>query len=259
MGLLLCALLFGPPAGAHDFWLEPDRFRVDGETPVAVTLRVGQQFKGESVPYVADWIDRFEIHDGEGVRAITAQIGDDPAGRVAPRVPGAAWIAYQSRDDFVVLDPDKFRDYLVMEGMEFILPLRDARGLAARPAREYYVRCVKSLLWWPGGQGVEVARPLGLTLEIVPQTNPYLQAVDGTLEVRVLHEGRPVPGLLVKAFTREAPDSEQRQRTDADGRATVTLDRTGTWIVKTVHMVAVEDDPHGEWRSYWASLTFAAP
>jgi hypothetical protein len=28
-------------------------------------------------------------------------------------------------------------------------------------------------------------------------------------------------------------------------------------MVKTVHMVAVEDDPYGEWRSYWASLTFA--
>lgn len=44
-------------------------------------------------------------------------------------------------------------------------------------------------------------------------------------------------------------------RTDARGRARFRLDRSGTWLVRLVHM-----EPSSEagidWRSYWASLTF---
>jgi uncharacterized GH25 family protein len=254
---LVLALLASPSLQAHDFWVEPSRFVLDRLEPVAVTLRVGERFSGESVPYIDDWIDRFEIHDGEGGRAIHGQVGDDPAGVVAPRTPGASWIAYQSNDDFVELPPDKFADYLEMEGMEYILPLRLKRGQAHLPAREYYVRCVKGLLWLPGTGGVEVQEPLGLTLEIVPRRNPYTLAPGETLELKLLYQGRPAPGLLVRAFTRDQPGNQQSQRTDGDGVARIELDRPGDWVVKAVHMVAVEGDPYGEWRSYWASLTFA--
>jgi uncharacterized GH25 family protein len=254
---VLLAMALATAARAHDFWIEPGHFIIDGPAPVTVTLLVGEHFKGESVPYIDDWIDRFEVVDGAGRRTVAGQIGDDPAGRVGLRAPGAGWVTYQSNDDFVELPPDKFREYLEQEGMEYVLPLRTSRGLEARPAREYYVRCAKALLWHPGGRGVDVAAPLGLTLEIVPETSPYELAPGAPFEVRLLHRGAPVTGLLVKAFTRETPKAEQLVRTDADGRARLRLDRAGTWIVKSVHMVPVEGDPHGEWRSYWASLTFA--
>lgn len=257
--VLAVGLLASRAAPAHDFWIEPERFRLEAPGPVAVTLRVGERFKGESVPYIDAWIERFESHDGAGVRAVAGQVGDDPAGHVTPRTPGSSWIAYQSRDDFVELPPEKFRAYLEMEGMEYVLPLRAARGQEDAPAREYYARCAKALLHAPGAGGVEVEEPLGLTLEIVPERDPYGLEVGASFGVRLLYLGRPVPGLLVKAFTREAPEREEHQRTDADGRARVTLDRAGTWIVKTVHMVALDGDTYGDWRSYWASLTFALP
>ena len=241
---------------AHDFWIEAAPYRLEPSEAAEVTLRVGERFKGETIPYIDSWIDRFEIHDGQGMRPITGQVGDDPAGRVTPSGPGASWVAYQSTDDFVELPPAKFNDYLAMEGMEYIRPLREQRGQADQPAREYYVRCVKALLWNPGGDGVAVDAPLDLTLEVVPLANPYRLQPGDTLEVRLLYLGRPVPGLLVKAFTREAPEQEVLVRTDDDGRARIALDRVGTWIVKTVHMVAIKDDPYGDWRSYWASLTF---
>lgn len=250
--LLLAAQL----AHGHDFWIEAEPYSQDAAGPVAVSLLVGEHFKGETLPYIDSWIDRFELHDGMGMRPIEGVMGDDPAGSVQARTGGASWVAYQSTDDFVELPPAKFDDYLAMEGMEYIRPLRERRGQADAPGREYYVRCVKALLWTPGEDGVAVDAPLGLTLEVVPLANPYVMKVDDVLEVRLLHEGRPVPGLLVKAFTREAPEREALQRTDDDGRARLALDRAGTWIVKTVHMVAIEGDPYGDWRSYWASLTF---
>ena len=252
-GALLLAMQV---AHGHDFWIEAEPYSQDAAGPVAVSLLVGEHFKGETLPYIDSWIDRFELHDGMGMRPIEGVMGDDPAGSVQARTGGASWVAYQSTDDFVELPPDKFNDYLAMEGMEYIRPLREQRGQADQPAREYYVRCVKALLWNPGGDGVAVDAPLDLTLEVVPLANPYRLQPGDTLEVRLLYLGRPVPGLLVKAFTREAPEQEVLVRTDDDGRARIALDRVGTWIVKTVHMVAIEDDPYGDWRSYWASLTF---
>jgi len=257
LALMLAGCVISLPSGAHDFWIEPDRFVFDAPAPVSVTLRVGQQLKGESVPYISDWIDRFEIDDADGRRTFTSHIGDDPAGISDVRSPGATWIAYQSRDDFVELPSEKFRDYLLMEGMDYILPLREQRDLASRAAREYYVRCVKSLLWWPGSRAADVSTPLGLTLEIVPLGNPYTLPADRKLDVQLLYEGRPAAGLLVKAFTRESPQDQQLHRTDEEGRARLQFDRPGQWIIKTVHMVAVDDDPYGDWRSYWASLTFS--
>ncbi|HEY5789323.1 MAG TPA: DUF4198 domain-containing protein [Gammaproteobacteria bacterium] len=255
--LLLVATL---PAAAHDFWIEPEPFTATTAVSVAVTLRVGEHFSGESVPYISDWVERFEAHDGQGVRALGEQIGDDPAARLELRAPGPTWVLYQSRDDFVELPPEKFRDYLALEGMEYVLPLRAARGQAERVAREYYVRCAKALLrrsGAPSGSGLEPTLPLGLTLEIVPLQDPHGLAPGAPLEVQVLHRGQPVAGLLLKAFTREAPGQELRQRTAADGRARLLLDRPGQWLVKTVHMLPVDGDRYAEWRSYWASLTFA--
>jgi len=251
-----CVLMLPVLARAHDFWIEPERFVLDAAEPVAITLRVGERYGGDTVPYVTDWIDRFELHDPRGVQPITGHVGDDPAGVVTPVAAGATWIAYQSRDDFVELPPAKFRDYLEQEGMEYILPLREARGLAERPAREYYVRCVKALLWRPGDGGLDVGAPLGLTLELLPGANPYALSPGRSLDVRLLHAGQPLAGALLRAFTREAPGEVQERRSDADGRVTLDLDRAGTWMVKTVHMVPVEGDRYGEWRSYWASLTF---
>jgi hypothetical protein len=178
-GALLLAMQV---AHGHDFWIEAEPYSQDAAGPVAVSLLVGEHFKGETLPYIDSWIDRFELHDGMGMRPIEGVMGDDPAGSVQARTGGASWVAYQSTDDFVELPPDKFNDYLAMEGMEYIRPLRERRGQAGKPGREYYVRCVKALLWTSGEDGVAVDTPLGLTLEMIPLTNPYVMKIDDVLE-----------------------------------------------------------------------------
>ena len=39
---------------AHDFWIEPDRFTLEGSGEVKLTLREGVDLKGNSLPYITD-------------------------------------------------------------------------------------------------------------------------------------------------------------------------------------------------------------
>jgi len=255
--LALLVLTAVGPAGAHDFWIEPSRFRAESPVMVDIGLRVGQLFKGDSVPYIDSWFSRFEVRDSGGVRPVRSQIGDDPAGRIEQRLPGATWIVYQSSDGFVELPPEKFRHYLESEGMEYILALRESRGMADKPAREQYQRSVKSLLWWPAEDAPFTGADSGLPLELVPLANPYALAPGDLLELEVRFFGQPIPGLLVRAHTRDRPDAVVRARSDAAGRVGLRLASNGDWMVKAVHMVALENHAEADWQSYWASLTFA--
>jgi uncharacterized GH25 family protein len=76
------------------------------------------------------------------------------------------------------------------------------------------------------------------------------------LSVQLLYLGQPIAGVLVRAINADEPDGPVDGRSDADGRATVVLNRPGTWLIKAVHMIRLEDDNRADWESYWASLLF---
>jgi hypothetical protein len=84
-GALLLAMQV---AHGHDFWIEAEPYSQDAAGPVAV-----RHFKGETLPYIDSWIDRFELHDGMGMRPIEGVMGDDPAGSVQARTGGARRVA----------------------------------------------------------------------------------------------------------------------------------------------------------------------
>ncbi|HEY3122658.1 MAG TPA: DUF4198 domain-containing protein, partial [Thermoanaerobaculia bacterium] len=79
------------------------------------------------------------------------------------------------------------------------------------------------------------------------------------MRVRVLHEGEPLAGALVKAIALDDPDNTLSARSGKDGLASFHLARKGVWLVKTVHMVPAPKETGADWESLWASLTFEIP
>ena len=243
---------------AHDFWIEPVNFRPVTGDEVPLVLRVGQNLSGDRLPYINDWFSDYRVVAPSGARPIDGLMGDDPAGSFQALESGVHLVGYRSTRDFVELEPAKFDSYLVKEGLEHIIDLRAERGESDRPASEYYSRCAKSLIEvGRGGPDKAYAARLGYTLELVPQENPYALRPGDTLPLLLLYENEPIEGILIIAFTSDAPDHRVRARTDADGRAELPLDRPGLWLVKAVHMIAVPEAVTGaDWESFWASLTF---
>ncbi len=250
------AYLLALPAWAHDFWLQASDFRPQPGARVTISLHVGQDFGGEVLPRIEEWIRRFEYRDASGTHPVPGELGDDPAG-VLPAVRGTTLVAYEGERNGVRLEAPKFHAYLRDEGLEWVIAERKRRGEADWPAREWYTRHAKALLCvGEGASGWD--HPFGLMLELVPLDDPCAWRPGQPLALRLLFRGRPIEGVLVVAYRDADPQHKVRARTDAGGRVSLPLDGHGVWLIKAVHMERAEaQDTDWDWGSYWASFTFA--
>jgi hypothetical protein len=288
IGLWLCLVVLavaGPPASAHDFWIEPTAFTPAPAQTVGLRLRVGENWVGEPVVLAPRLVKQFVIDDVQQRRPVLVRAGGDPAGVFRVAQPGLQVVSYVNDPNRVDIDADKFNAYLAAEGLDHILALRAQRGQSDAAAREWYVRCAKSLLW-SGTVAADTARerapdrgfdsqldrqldhqldhqldrPLGLPLELVAEHNPYALVAFDVMPLRLLHHDRPLMGALVVAINSQQPTQRISARSDAQGRVRLPLPPSrGLWLVKAVHMVQAPANAEGvQWLSYWASLTFAA-
>lgn len=245
--IALPLLLWVTPVVAHDFWIEPSTFRPAPGDAVAISLRVGERFRGNPVVRNNAFIERFVVRDAAGTRPVDGADGSDPAGAIRVARGGAMVVTYRSVPRPVELDAETFEAYLREEGLEAVIEARRRRGESDRPGREIYSRCAKTIL----GDG-DSSAPAGLRLEIVPES-PLREA---KVRFRVDYESKPLAGARVVAIHREGPLLTVQGQSDHDGRVTLDLPRGGVWLVKTVHMIRAAKRSGADWESLWASLTF---
>lgn len=260
--LMLGAGLIAPMASAHDFWIEPAGFHPQPGAKVPLKLYVGQDFRGDSVIYLPELFERYVAVDADGEKKITGTPGDDPAGSFTAGKPGITVVAYRGTVTDVSFDTLKeFDSYLDKEGLERVRALPDYARLTGKlPISEDYSRCAKSLVAvGPIDPKSPADRALGLTLELIAERNPYTLTRGEPLPVQLLYKGKPLSEALVIAFNKAEPTKKIKVRTDRDGRATLKLDRPGTWLVTSVHMFPAPWHARAHWESLWASLTFELP
>jgi len=156
----------------------------------------------------------------------------------------------------------RFNDYLKVEGLTPALEERRRLQRMDADGSEIYSRHAKALVRVATGAGDArpsewVTRPLGLPLEIVPEVDPYAAPRPAALPVRVLYEGRPLPGALVK-LTELEHDAEpfETHRTDASGRATFALPSQGTWLLNVIWTRPLPKTEETDFETVFSSLSF---
>jgi uncharacterized GH25 family protein len=267
---LVLLLLGAGIARAHDFWAVPSSWEPRAGETFSVRLFVGDHFAGEEFPRSLRHAKRFEVLTAKGVHRVEGEHMGTPAGRVSVAEPGLAWVVYRSSESTATVAPKDFAAYLEQEGNARWLADWTARDPErALPVAEAFSRCVKALVNVGGGasgsasgraaDAPEHARVAGLALEIVPEVNPLSLPPGGTLPVRLLLEGRPLAGQRVAALHGAEPHAPRGSVTDAEGRATLVLDRPGVWLLKSVHLARARPDEPFAYRSLWTSLTFELP
>ena len=248
-------VLAAGPVAAHDFWIMPGAFTPEVGATVAVSLRVGQQFRGDPVLVERRQVERFFAVGPAREGLVAVRASSDPAGFLRIASPGLWIIGYRSRPSPISLPAEQFERYLSEEGLERISQLRAERGESGLGAREIFSRCAKSLV--SAGHGPEGHdRQLGLRLELVAEENPYALEPGQELAVRLLYEGEPLPDALVVALNGDEPEKRLTARSDSEGRAAFRIGRAGPWLIKAVHMIPAPPDVLADWESLWASLTF---
>ena len=244
----LLALLVAAPAAAHDFWIEPTSFTPAPNDLVKLKLWVGERLEGETLPRNDRLIERFGAIQGGVETPVLGLDGSDPAGLLRPAAAGGLIVVYRNGRSNVTLEQAKFDEYLALEGLPKV-----------KLGPEVYSRCAKSLIAVGGRGDAAFTKPVGLKLELVPETDPTTLRPGAKLAVRLLYEGKPLAKALVMALDAASASSPQKVRSDASGRAAFTLPRAGPWLVKVVHMIPAPKDAHADWESFWASLTFEIP
>jgi uncharacterized GH25 family protein len=256
-GLLVTTLVLAcVPLAAHDMWIEPTTFSPELGQVVSIRFRVGQDLLGDPLPLDPSLVNQFVVQDASGLRPIVGREGRDPAGLLRVTMPGLLVIGYRSNPSPIEMAADKFNLYLKEEGLEAVSAMRAVRKQTDAPAREIFARCAKSLVFSGSPSDAQGDRPLGFTLELVAERNPYTIGTNQDLPVRLLYENRALPGALVVAINRLKPTEKLSARTDKDGRVRLALRPGGMWLIKAVHMIPAPSGTGAEWASYWASLTF---
>ena len=258
LGLIVVAavVMWRAPLSAHDMWIEPTTFSPEVGQIVSVRLRVGQDLLGDPLPLDPSLVNQFVTEDVAGIKPVVRRNGGDPAGLVRVASPGLVVIGYRSNPSAIEMAADKFNQYLKEEGLDAVTATRASRHETGAAVHEVFSRCAKSLVFSGSPSEARGDRPLGFTLELVAERNPYTVGPEEDLPVRLTYENRPLAGALVVAMNRANPAQKLSARTDKDGRVRFKLQPGGMWLVKAVHMVPAPAGTHAEWASYWASLTF---
>ncbi len=164
----------------------------------------------------------------------------------------------------ITLTGEEFNDYLVHDGLFDTIEERGAAGTTDNEATERYSKHVKAVVQVGGARSGEWATELGYPAEFIPLRNPYELSRGDQLRVRFLRAGEPVADQLVYAsyegyHSHDAAGEHVEAvttRTNADGIATIPLNGTGRWYVRTIHMAETNAEPDVDYESNWATLTF---
>ena len=256
--LILALALGAGPLPAHEFWIAPVDFTLAPDQPLVAELRVGQDFAGETFPYLPPRFIRFDLVAGNEVLPLPGRIGDDPALNVSELPEGLLVLAYVSTPSLVTYeDAETYDLYLAQEGLEFAAGRNAARGIEPVGMTERFTRHAKSLIAVGNATGRD--RLLGLKVEIVAGANPYVDDVAAGLPMQLFRNGASFPDTLLRVFTRSPNGTvrEDRLTTDSEGRAVVPTVSGATILVSAVTLD--EEEGEARWHSHWASLSFAVP
>ncbi len=264
--VLAPVLAWAAVSEAHDFWLQPSRFWTQPGAKLPFTIQVGHGPARQRSPIPQERVTAFQ---SIGPRENADRRSDLHVGQPASDAelgfarPGTYVIAFASNNAISNLPALRYNDYAKAEGLTEALRQRDAAGTTESPGRELYSRRAKALVQ-VGAPGrvpqPQVTNPVGLSLEIVPERNPYSPSGGDSLPVRVLYDGRPLAGALVK-LNDLASDAKpvEMHLTDAAGRAVFGLRRQGDWQMNVVWSRPLRTTRLADFVTTFSSLTFGFP
>jgi uncharacterized GH25 family protein len=265
---LLMGLCYASSVAAHDFWVQPNEYWLRPQAVTPIRLLVGHGPFRQRSPIPLRRITRFEAIAPNGtaidLRGNLHLGGNTEDGDLRFLNPGAYVLVLETDDHAQShLPAIRFNDYLKVEGLTPALEQRERTHRMDADGSENYSRQAKSIVQvGPPGAGspAQVTKPLGLPLEIVPEQSPYSEPQPATLPVRVIYEGRPLAGALVKLTNLEHDTAPlEMHLTDHAGRASFTMPKGGTWLLNVIWTKPLPSSRGSDFETIFSSLSFGFP
>lgn len=253
LGCAIAVLLVLPagPALAHDTWLIPARFAVRPGSAVTLELTSASRFPEAESVVAADRLAATGVRLAGLTRPLEVKGAGAKALELSATLPasGIAALWVESRPRTLTLGAAEVEEYLNEIGAP---AAARARWKSSGRWRETYRKLAKTIVrvGEPGADG-SWAEPVGMELEIVPEQDPTAVPAGTPFPIRVLRGGKGLPGFSVAA---EGGGRSSMRTTDADGRATFTLDEPGAWLIKGT-LLEESKAPDADWESLFTTLT----
>jgi uncharacterized GH25 family protein len=258
LGFLAAAL----GAQAHEFWIQPHKYRLEDGNRIVADVRVGMDFGGNALAFIPNQINAFNITDADGTHKVEGRIGDIPSVNIIPTADGRQILNLFSTSSKLTWDEfQKFDDFVNLHGMGWVLERHAERGLPETGFKEAYTRFVKSLVAVGNGAGAD--HFTGMFFELVAGRNPYTDDMSAGMPITVLFKGEPLPDKQVDLFYRDFNGDLTRLsvQSDANGLAIIPNIGDGEYMVNVVHMIEPFPEDQAStgisWHSLWGSITFA--
>jgi len=257
--LALSILLCSTTIFAHEFWLQPLRFWLQANQQNSISIFVGEDYTGEYADGRKYKIFKLDHYSAKGKKDFKANVHDSDFSKIKAsfRTKGNHLLAFNNSNKFIELESSRFNNYLVSEGLTNVQQMRMATNDTSKPGREFYQRCVKTLVKVGNKNDETYAINTGMKLELIPLHNPYAVADGASVTFKVLYENKPLKDALVLVWNvvDDKPSHTKYISNDA-GEITFKLTTKGRWMVSTVRMVPHDNPAEADWQSYWGSYTF---
>ncbi|MBS0421161.1 MAG: DUF4198 domain-containing protein [Proteobacteria bacterium] len=262
-----CALLLAGTGAvqAHDFWVQPVNYRVAPEALLPITLQVGHGPYRQRSPLPMRRITRFAAiaPNAQNVDLRSRLHLGEPAddGSLQLQQPGTYVVVLETDNQAQSHLPSiRFNDYLHAEGLTAVLAQRERTHKMDADGSESYSRHSKALVQVRAPRAESsslVTQPVGMTLEIVPDIDPYATPRPTSLPVHVLFEGKPLTGALIK-LTNLEHDAQpvETHRTDADGRSRFAMPDQGRWLLNVIWSQPLPQTRETDFETWFSSLSF---
>lgn len=243
---------------AHECWLQPATFTPVAGPGIGLTIQVGMDFQGEPKPFNPDRLAVLKHFSAAGAEDWTAKANNLLQLPVKFADPGTHVVIYDSKPSLITLNGEEFEAYLREEGLDAVSAERARAGESGKPGRERYQRCNKTIVRADGRGDATFGVVTGQQLEIIPVDDPAAWHPGGTLRLRILFGGQPLPAAKVTAWNRAGGELVKLEAaTDAAGEVVFTPAAGGEWMFSTIRMARLAGDPAADWESHWGNLTLA--
>jgi uncharacterized GH25 family protein len=255
---LILIFLVTPILQAHEFWLQPRKYRFALGEEIKIDFMVGENFTGEFWDMNRHKAEKLQLHRLSGVKDLATQVKNTNGNNLTYKADqeGTYLLAMQSNAAYLEMEGKEFNAYLKEDGLDDILDERTKMNQLDKGSRENYTRFAKLLLQVGNKMDDTYKKKLGLRYEIVPDQNPYGLKTGDYLQCKVFYEGKPAPHALVKVWSFVNNTTFlQNIYTENDGTVKFPISTKGPWMVSSVKMIHA-DNKNADYHSLWASLVF---
>jgi uncharacterized GH25 family protein len=246
---------------AHEFWLSPSDFYPKLGEKIKLSVFVDENYEGKRWGGGSRRIEALKIRQADQWLPLAITQSDSlvqiPDYQIVDN--GTHVFTLVTNNSFIELEPAKFEVYLKEDGLENVLEYRQKNNESQRNGRELYRRCAKAIVQVGSKTDHTATMRSDLILDIKPTQNPYSLTKNQSLSCQFRYDDQNLKNTLVRCWRRfEGKTEIEFQKTDNRGFATFELPKkgTGVYMVSTVTMVRLTNNPKADWQSTWGSLTF---